>query len=303
MTSLPISTTKKETWPGYGLMIASAACWGLATVMSKQALNYAPPLTLVMLQLTASVAFLFVLLLIQGLRLSFSKTERRAALSGALEPGLAYAFGIVGLSLTSATNASLIGATEPILVVILAFLTFGMRTERRNILAVIVAVIGVAFASLGGAPEVEGLASNRIGDGLIIVATLFAALYVVVTSRLVAAVSPVLLAFLQQSVGWVIAAGIAFTAIATGFERPVVTDLIHGTSWIISSGLVQYAFAFLLYLWALRYLPVSVAAIFLTLIPVFGVGGAALFLGEAVNAAQWIGGAMIICAIAACRTR
>jgi drug/metabolite transporter (DMT)-like permease len=96
---------------------------------------------------------------------------------------------------------------------------------------------------------------------------------------------------------------IALIAISVEAERPRLSDLGDGAGWIVSSGLVQYAFAFLLYLRALQYLPVSIAAIFLTLIPVFGVGGAALLLGETVSAAQWLGGAMIIGAIVACRTR
>jgi drug/metabolite transporter (DMT)-like permease len=303
MRSLSLPAAGRDAWFGYGLMIGSAACWGLATAMSKQALAYAPPLTLVVLQLSASVLFMSILLLVRGIRPSFTRHERRAALSGALEPGLAYAFGIAGLGLTSATNASLISATEPILVVVLAFVIFGVRTQRRNILAVVVAVIGVVFASLGGETEVSATGTIRLGDGLIVVATMFAALYVVVTSRLVNTVSPVLLAFLQQIVGWVVAGMIALIAISVEAERPRLSDLGDGAGWIVSSGLVQYAFAFLLYLRALQYLPVSIAAIFLTLIPVFGVGGAALLLGETVSAAQWLGGAMIIGAIVACRTR
>lgn len=303
MTGRAIAASRGEVLLGYLLMVSSAACWGLATVMSKHALIYAPPITLVVLQLTASVAFLLVLLRLSGISLTLTRLEKRAALSGVLEPGLAYAFGVAGLNLTSATNASLISATEPILVIVLALLIFGVRTDRRNVLAISVAVTGVMLASFGGTGEADGLEIVRAGDGLIVIATLFAALYVVVSSRLVGTISPMLLAFLQQLVGWSVAVVIALVAIGIGAERPEMSALVDGAGWIVTSGLVQYAFAFLLYLQALRYLPVGVAAVFLTLIPVFGVGGAVLFLGESVNLSQWLGGALIVGAIAACRSR
>ena len=58
-----------------------------------------------------------------------------------------------------------------------------------------------------------------------------------------------------------------------------------------------YALAFWLYLSAIRLMPVSIAAQFLSLIPVFGVGGAYLFLGERLTVAQGIGINITIAAV------
>lgn len=52
-----------------------------------------------------------------------------------------------------------------------------------------------------------------------------------------------------------------------------------------------------LYLSAIRLMPVSIAAQFLFLIPVFGVGGAYLFLGEHLTLVQGLGMAITIGAI------
>jgi drug/metabolite transporter (DMT)-like permease len=66
----------------------------------------------------------------------------------------------------------------------------------------------------------------------------------------------------------------------------------------VGSGLVQYALAFWLYLVGLRGLPVSVAGMFLTLTPLFGVAGGMLFLGEGATALQLLGAVLIVGAVA-----
>lgn len=279
----------------FALMTASAACWGIATVMSKGALAYAPPLTLLTAQLIASLAFLAVMIAIAGKPVRLDRGARRAALSGVLEPGLAYALGIAGLAMTSAANASMIGSTEPLIVVVLAFVLFRVRTGRRQLAAVAVAMAGIALASVADGP----MNASALGDGLVVLATVFAALYVVVTSRLVTKIAPLPLAFFQQSVGLIAAALLLGVAYAAGFERIEAMPSVRGWWLIVSSGIVQYALAFWFYLLALRTMPVGTAALFLALIPVFGIGAAAVFLGEEITTLQAIGCTLIIGAILA----
>ena len=64
--------------------------------------------------------------------------------------------------------------------------------------------------------------------------------------------------------------------------------------WAAASGVVYYGLAFWFYLSGLKQAPASLAGLFLNLIPIFGVGGAYLFLGERLAAAQWAGAALIL---------
>lgn len=66
-----------------------------------------------------------------------------------------------------------------------------------------------------------------------------------------------------------------------------------------AGGLVYYALAFWLYLIGLKRVPASLAALFLNLIPIFGVSAAYLFLGEGLTIAQWSGALLILVAVAA----
>lgn len=281
-------------------MVGSAACWGLATVMSKGALAHLPPFTLIVTQLLASVAFLWTATLIRRRPVPLNAAGRRAALSGVLEPGLAYAAGTSGLVLTGAAHASLIAATEPLLIVLLAWTLFRNRPSPRTLSAIGVAVIGIALVTVDG----DGGASTLLGDALIVLATLFAALYVTVTSRLAISIEPLPLAALQQSIGLVIAVLLLVIAAAAGFER-VDLAAVPTDAWLLAivSGLVQYALAFWLYLIGLRVLPVASAALYLALTPVFGTGGAVLLLGERLTIVEMLGCALVIAAVVTCAER
>ena len=73
---------------------------------------------------------------------------------------------------------------------------------------------------------------------------------------------------------------------------------VPGLVSVVASGLLYYAAAYLLYLNALRVLPVSIAAISFYLVPVFGVA-AATAAGESLSASQWLGALLTIAAVLA----
>ena len=65
----------------------------------------------------------------------------------------------------------------------------------------------------------------------------------------------------------------------------------------ITSGVLYYAAAYWLYLGALRRVPASRAAVSFYLIPVFGVAGGLLLLGEQFEIRQWVGAAIVLIAV------
>lgn len=277
-------------------MVLSAACWGLATVMSKGALSaFSPPL-LVSLQLATSVAFLWGAVAVIGQSVTLNRSTGLAALSGVFEPGLAYAFGTFGLFLTTAGNASLIATTEPLLIAVLVWLFFREKIETGTALAMVAAMAGVAMVT--GAHG-AGATTSPLGDALVVLGTLFAALYVVASSRLVTRIKPVALAALQQSVGLVFVVAVLFVwSSPTEIRAELASADASMLLLALVSGIVQYALAFWFYLIGLQRLPASTAALFLALTPVFGIGGAAIFLGEQVTMLQAAGTLMVIAAVA-----
>jgi drug/metabolite transporter (DMT)-like permease len=259
--------------------------------MSKGALGYLPPFTLLFVQLSTSVAVLWTAVLVSGARPPLDMEARRAALAGVLEPGLAYAAGTSGLLLTGASHASLISATEPLLVVAIAWALFRARAQRATLTAILVTVPGVALVTLS---DPAGARNSLVGDGLILLGTLFAAGYVVATSRLSKQIAPLPLTALQQSVGLLFTGALFAAVLALGIKRPDLND-VPALVWLLAavSGIVQYALAFWLYMRGMRVLPLATAGLFLALTPVFGAGGAMLFLGERLSPLQ-LGGCFLV---------
>jgi drug/metabolite transporter (DMT)-like permease len=281
------------------MMILSAACWGLGTVMSKVVLTYLPPLTVLAVQLVSSVAFLWTITLTQQPwkreycnQLS-PRTLLKLGLPGLLEPALSYILGLVGLAMTTASNASLISATEPLMALGLAWV-FLREKIRFGLLVLMGMAIGGVLLTIG--VDVHLGSRFLIGDLLIVVGTFSGALYAVLSQAGVRIVNAVLLAAIQQSFGLV---GVALVWIS--FEQINIAQLIaiNPVVWLltIASGIIQYALAFWLYLQAIKTIKVSIAAQFLSLIPIFGVGGAYLFLGERLSLVQGLGMLLVVGAI------
>jgi drug/metabolite transporter (DMT)-like permease len=295
MTSALDVRTKRSIPLAIAAMVLSAACWGCATVMTKGALDQVPPFTLLALQLASGVTFLWVAAAVMRTTIVLEPGTGRAAATGLLEPGLSYGLGVPGLALTTAANASIIGAAEPALIILVAWAFFRHRPSGRLALAVLIAMIGIILVTLSDLDS-PGHGDLR-GDLLVLLGTAFAALYVVSSSRFVTQIAPLPLAALQQSVGLAAALVLLAGALLIGGERLPVAISPDMLLLAAASGIVQYALAFWLYLIGLKVLSPGVAGLFLALIPVFGIGGAAVFLGESLMVLQGAGVVLVIVAV------
>ncbi|HWZ44391.1 MAG TPA: DMT family transporter [Candidatus Saccharimonadales bacterium] len=284
--------------------ITASACWGLGTVISKEALGFVPPLTLFAVQLTASVIFLFIAILVRPQRFQWSLDGIRVGATGLLEPGMAYMLGMIGLNFTSASNASVITSSEPIIIILLAWLLFKEPIRFRIALSAALAISGVLIVTSAGTQGIRaGGATAHTGDFLILAGTLCAAAYVVLSHRLVQRMEPLPLLVIQQGYGLALIL-LVWCLSLLNHSGPLAGKFHHvaaipaaGWVWAAISGIVQYALAFWFYLIALRKLRANLAAVSLALIPVFGVGGAWVFLGEPLTGVKIAGVGIIVLAM------
>lgn len=278
-------------------MIGSAAAWGTGTVMSKYSLSYFPPFTLLVVQLAASVAVLWTLVFFRKMQPAFNLASLRLGSAGILEPGLAFVLALIGLARTSASVASFIGATESFMVIIFAYFLLHDRVTRRTLFLMLLTLAGVILIS--SADTDGGTSHSLIGDLLVLGGTASAALYVVVSSRSVSQMEPLPLAALQQTFGLLFGLVVLPIGFAGGEGAMLAHIPISVWLWAMLNGVVQYMLAFLFYLTALKGMPATRAALYLTLIPVFGAIESFLFLGEQMTLVQLIGGSFILVALIA----
>jgi drug/metabolite transporter (DMT)-like permease len=275
-------------------LIAAAASWGIGTVVSKQAVAEVPPLTLLVVQLAVSVAFLVLLAALRGERWPAGRDGRLLGRLGLLNPGLAYALSLIGLTEITASLSVLFWATEPILILALAALVLGERLGAGIVGATAIAVVGLGLVVFD--PAASG---SIAGAALTLAGVAVCAVYSVATRRWLPGASDstlgVVLAQQVHALGLaiVVVAGLGLAGVAFLPERITLA----GAASAAGSGLLYYAIAYLFYLSALRALPASVAAASFYLIPLFGVG-AAWLVGERLEPLQWLGGALVVGAVA-----
>jgi probable blue pigment (indigoidine) exporter len=274
-------------------LVLAAMCWGLGTVTSKAALAEIPPISLLTIQLAASLIALTALMRWQGIPLRGSASSLLGRL-GLLNPGLAYALGLIGLMTISASVSVLLWALEPLMILLLAGLFLRERITPMLIAMSVLAAGGV-FLVVYDPTSVGG---QVLGVALTLAGIVCCAAYTVITRRFIPdarETSQVVLA--QQAYGLALAVGLAAAVGLLGGDLVPTTISPLGLTSGVLSGILYYAAAYWLHLGALRRVPASIAAASFYLIPIVGVTAGALLLGERLSVSQWIGALIVLGAV------
>lgn len=274
-------------------LILAAASWGVGTVISKRALEEIPPLTLLPIQLAASLVVLAALMRRRGLSIRHSGSAPVLGRLGLLNPGLAYSLSLVGLVSISASLSVLLWAIEPLMILVLAAWLLQEPITR--------ALAGLSLVALAGMVLViydPASSGQWIGVALTIAGVACCALYTVIARRWLAPTDSTAEVVAKQQ-----AYALAFSVVVLvavwivgGGVRPATVTL---AGWVsaIASGVLYYAAAYWFYLTGLRGARASFAAVSFYLIPVFGVAAGFLLLGERLDGRQWIGVAIVLAAV------
>jgi drug/metabolite transporter (DMT)-like permease len=288
--------TRSPRLPPYVLLVVACALWGAATVVTKALLGSVAPVTLLVLQLTPSAAILWAAVLASGARMPPVSALPPLLLLGLLNPGLSYTLSLIGLAGISASVATLLWASEPLMILGLAALVLRERVTPRLLAVMATGLVGVALVAEVGA----GFASDNgdpAGIALLLLAVLCCAVYTVFSRKFSDSADPLATVALQQTAACVWAVGLLFAE--TQYGAP--GDFFALEAWVIGcaalSGLMYYAAAYWLYISALRFVPAAVAGSYFNVIPVFGVMLAFVFLGERLTPVQWAGALTILASV------
>jgi probable blue pigment (indigoidine) exporter len=283
----------KLSFRGSSLLVGAAACWGIGTVISKQALGSVPPLVLLPLQLLVSLGVVLAISSYQPIRINWSPSLVRLGLLGLLNPGLAYTLGLLGLTQISASMSVLLWALEPAFILVLGALVLREAPGLGVYVSVTVAMSGVFIVVYQ-----PGSSGSALGVTLVLAAVACCAVYTVVARALLAEDGSLAVVLVQQIAALGLAV-VVLACVAVVQETRISIGGISFGAWaaIGVSGALYYGFAFWLYLAGLRLTSASVAGSFLTLIPVFGLIAGAAF-GEQLSSRQWAGAAIVLTGVA-----
>lgn len=275
-------------------LVLAAACWGLGTVVSKRAVGEIDPFVLLAVQLASSLVVLVVLMRIRGIPFVGGAGSRVLGRLGVLNPGLAYGLGLVGLASITASLSVMIWAFEPLLILLLAVIVLGERIGPAIVGLTVVAIAGMTLILYD--PASSGQWSGIL---LTFAGVVCCAVYTVVARRWIRTSDSTAQVVLAQQVH-----ALAFATVLLVMAAAVRGGLAADASvlgWLsaVGSGILYYAAAYWFYLGALRGVPASIAAFSFYLIPVFGVLGSLVLLGEHLGAVQWLGVALVMTAVVA----
>ena len=271
----------------------AAVCWGLGTVISKAALAELPALTLLAMQLGASLAVLLVVMRARRIPLRGDDPPLLGRL-GILNPGIAYALSLLGLVTITASLSVLLWILEPLVILALAAWFLGERVTRSFVALSLVAIGGLVLVIYEPAIGT----SQLVGVALTVAGVVCCAVYTVVTRRFMPdarETSQVVVAQQAHGLAFVLIAVVAVAAIGGTLLPAAVSAGAIGAA--VVSGTLYYAGAYWFYLGALRHVPASLASASYYLIPIVGVAASALFLDERLDARQWIGVVIVLASV------
>ncbi len=199
---------------------------------------------------------------------------RQVALLGLTQTAVQYVFFYIGLAHATGVKSSIMNATGVFFSVALAhFIYADDRLTLRKALGCLVGFLGVVIVNLGGGGQLT-FDFTVLGEGFVIIAALVLAAASIYGKRVSASIDPMVMTGWQLLFG-----GLLLTIGGMGFG-----GTMEGLG-LLSGGLLLYlallsSVAFAIWSLLLKYNPVGMIAAFNFLVPVFGVGLSALFLGE-----------------------
>lgn len=259
--------------------------WGTSDVASKVALGSMSPVTLTVLRFLVAMLVLWPLAL-RGRRPSFR--DGRVILLGGVGVAGAFLLQNTGLGLTSATNASILQAAAPVLVIVGAALFLRESLDWQRVAGTLVALVGVAAITLRGR---EGMTGVGGGELYIVGSAACFAAFVLIGRRL----------FIDYPVSSVLATALSWAFI---FVAPfALADLISNGGGVWDPGIVGLvvylgagcsALTYFLWGYALRHIEASRAAVFDNMVPLVGVAAAAMLLNEQPSPSALLGGLLVV---------
>lgn len=183
-----------------------------------------------------------------------------------------------GLSLTTATNTSLLAVMIPIFTFAISAVIGYEKLTTRKLFGIIIAAFGVIY--LIDPTKASFSSATTQGDILIILNSLSYAIYVAISKKLISKYGAL------KSIAWVfLFASVINVPVGIYFLQSVELNQVSSNAWLALAAVVIFPTILAYYwnAWALARVEPSVVAIYVYLQPLFGFLFAVVFLNEKIT--------------------
>lgn len=277
--------------------------WGVSFVASRYVLALVTPFTYVGVRFAIAGVLFVGLSLVRGLPRLSRRTHLLIAATAFAEPVAYFLFESYGMQRVSATTASLVIATVPIVVMFFAAAILHERLTARGLIAAAVSLGGIALLVLGAPGGAAGAPAGGTAVGVLLVfgAVVSAAIYITLARGLAQQHDPVVISTIQT--WW----GSGVFVVLWLSQPPAARSLapLDATGWLAIAFLAVGATlgAFMLYNWALSRVGAGPASIYINAIPVVTAVTGRILLDERLTPLQWVGAALVIGSVAMVQIR
>jgi drug/metabolite transporter (DMT)-like permease len=283
----------------YIKLVMTTFFWGGTFVAGKWAVGEAPPFFVAFLRFAIASLVLWALVAWgrRGSDERFPLPEGGAQWAGLFSLGLTGVFlynfvFLTGLSWTSATNGSLIVAFNPLLTAVLSAWWLKERIRPVQAGGLLLALLGVGVVITRGSITVIRSLSFNPGDLLMLGAPLAWALYTIAGKKVLRCFTPLVATAYASLIGTVLLLPAAALegSLLSGVHRLTV----YGWISVLQLSLLGTVVGFVWWYEGVELLGASRAAVFVNLVPLFGVLLSALILSESLAVSQLAGGILVV---------
>ena len=270
--------------------------WAGNSIVGRATAGEIPPLTLAFVRWTGALALLapFAIRKVRADLPALRAHWKPVLMLGMLGIGAFNALLYSGLQYTTATNALLLQAAVPALVLVLDRVLWGTRSGAWQVTGTVLSTLGVIMIVFRADPARLLALHLGTGDALVLASVVVWALYTVYL-RLRPAVSPITFVAVTFAIGVVSMAPLAAWEHAEGLRIAWSTKTVLSLVYVsVFPSLVSY----FIYNHAAGELGAARAGQAITMLPVFGAFLSAILLGEALHWYHALGIALICAGIA-----
>lgn len=277
-----------------GALILLAIIWGGSIPATKLALADTRPLTVTALRFLSAAPFCLPLLL--GRRVPSFKHLAIMLGLGALFALVGQTLQVLGVALTTASVGTMIGATIPIMFVLVAALRLGQKLGRRHIAGLVCAFLGVSLIAIGNPAllTADMLSHGLAGDGLMLISAVAVTVFYMGSTEMSLRYPPLNVAA-WTSVGAALA---AVPVLAEELIAAPFTPSFTGVAVSVYLGALVTVLGSWLWLNALSKVPARVAGALQYLQPLVGVGLSAILFGDRLDIWFAAGAGLVFAGIA-----
>lgn len=274
----------------YAMLAALSLLWGFAFVGIKEVVREVSPTTLTILRFAiADVCLIAVMAFARSTRPRFERRDwwRVAVLAITGVPMYHLALNW-GEQRTSASVASLIVATAPVMVALLSAAVLRERTPARRWLGIALAFGGVAVLAFANG-SAHG-STSLVGVAVSILAPVSWAVYTIVAKPLTERASSI-----QVTAGGMLAGSLTLLPFLSGRTFEEIGGLsASGWGWMLLLGVGSSVAGYFIFVWALRRMDATTVSVFLYAVPVVALLASWLLLDEHLGISVAVAAALVI---------